>query len=159
LIKDDKLEELAEFFGHIEASGGGDVPEDFVGALRCVFDIHWRPGSRRIIMWIAGSNAHGFKFSGRHRHDDQIELLDQYVVRLAREGYRFAGISMVEDDGQDVDDMWRGANRTFAAMKELYDANGGRSFTIEMFDPGPGQEMNGLIETLTRSFRGSLILG
>jgi hypothetical protein len=157
---DDRVEELAEFFDGIQPSGGGDIPEDFVGALRCVFEtISWRRGSTRVVMWLAGSNAHGFKFSRRHRHDDQVKLLDEYVIRLAREGYRFAGISMVEDDGEDVDDMEKGANRTFAAMKELYDENNGRSFTFEMFAPVPGQEMNGLTATLTRSIRDSFVLG
>jgi hypothetical protein len=160
LVGNDGQEDLQEFLGRINASGGGDVPEDFVGALGYVFDkISWRTDSCRTLIWFAGSNAHGFKFSGRHRHDDQIELLERCVVRLATEGYRFMGINVVEEGRQDVDSIWTGANRTFAAMKELYEANKGKSFTVQMFDSEPGPETNGLTAALTRSLQGSLVLG
>lgn len=139
----DEIEDLAEFLGEVEAEGGGDGPEDFVGALQTAFTkLTWRDGKRAII-WIADAPAHGKLYCGIENHQEEEPKLGPLVERLAREGYYFVGISL---DG--------GADRSFSAMREIYDRNGGKSFKIESFSPDKGNEIERIAATMATSTMG-----
>ena len=56
---DGEIENLSTFLETVEAKGGGDGPEDYVGALNNAFNnLTWRLGKKAII-WIADAPAHG----------------------------------------------------------------------------------------------------
>lgn len=59
----------AEFTKTIYASGGGDAPEDVIGALDEISRLDWRPNARKVIVWIADAPPHGAEF-GASRYGD-----------------------------------------------------------------------------------------
>ena len=121
----DSAEDIGTWLEDIKVSGGGDGPEDFVGAFEKIFnDVQWREGAnnRRAIIWIADAPAHGCRYCGRENHQEEEPKLEPLVAKAARDGYYFVGIS-----------IGGGADRTFNEMKRIYEVNGGRLFTIESF--------------------------
>jgi hypothetical protein len=134
-------EELADWLGKIEATGGGDTPEDFVGALEAVFTrLSWRPNSKRAVIWIADAPAHGRRFCEEINHQEEEAKLPPLVVRLARERVYVVGIS-----------LGGGADTTFTEMRSIYLENEGPSFVIESYDPEPGKEIDGIAATMMES--------
>lgn len=133
-------EELGTWLEDIKVYGGGDGPEDFVGALEKLFnEIKWRTGgnNRRAVIWIADAPAHGRRYCGRENHQEEEPKLEPLIVKLAKDGYYFVGLSI---NG--------GADRSFREMKNIYDAAGGKSFTMESFKPDPGAEVDAIAETM-----------
>jgi Mg-chelatase subunit ChlD len=128
----ESAEHFAEWLEGVAPTGGGDGPEDFVGALQLVFhNLSWREGSRRALIWIADSPAHGKRYCGFENHQEEEPKLEPLVARLGDEKYFFLGISR------------NGAPKlTFRTMKTIYDAHGGRFFGIEHFTPN---DMDGAI--------------
>lgn len=135
-----EIEDLANFLEGVKASGGGDKPEDYVGALNLAFTkLHWRSGKKAII-WIADAPAHGKRYCGKENHQEEEPKLEPLVQRLAEENFYFVGISLKN-----------GADKTFNEMKAIYDDCGGKSFTIESFTPEKGNEVNDIMETMATS--------
>jgi Mg-chelatase subunit ChlD len=134
----DNAENLSEWLETIKATGGGDGPEDFVGALELAFrSISWREGSKRALIWIADAPAHGKRYCGFDNHQEEEPKLEPLVARLGNEKYYIVGMSL---NG--------GANVSFAAMKAIYESHGGPSFVIESFKPDPGNEVGRIAETM-----------
>ena len=124
------LEEVEEYLAKVESYGGRDDPEDWVGALDiALHQISWR-GGKKCIFWITDACAHGSEFSEEKvdHHDDQAPLLRNLVVEMARENFYFVGINIMK--GAD-----RGCAKTLAAIREIYDREGGKSFIVEEFKP------------------------
>ena len=66
------VDELKDGMTTISASGGGDLPEDWVGAYDIVLDenMNWRENSLKIIIHIADACAHTIRFTeGNYRHN------------------------------------------------------------------------------------------
>jgi hypothetical protein len=62
------INSLATFLSGVEASGGGDGPEDWVGAYKCALhSLKWRNGAKTIIH-IADAPAHGRAYCGYPNH-------------------------------------------------------------------------------------------
>ena len=140
---DEEIENLATFLEDVKASGGGDGPEDFVGALNESFNsLSWRDGKRAII-WIADAPAHGQRYCGAPNHQEEEPKLEPLVARLGKEHYYFVGLSL---NG--------GADRTFSEMKAIYEANGGQSFKVESFSPDKGAEIDRIASTMAESTKG-----
>ena len=110
------IEDLHSFLKTIRATGGGDGPEDWVGALKHAIDFHWRQGTRTMI-WIADAPAHGRRFCGYTNHEDQTELLPPLIEKIATMGIYFQGLDM-------------GAERTFNEIKQIYEQADGPKFVI-----------------------------
>lgn len=107
---DPEIENLATFLEDIKASGGGDGPEDYVGALNKAFDeLSWRVDdddekakddknkkykNKKAIIWIADAPAHGKRYCGKTNHQEEEPKLEPLVVRLAKEKFYFVGISL-----------------------------------------------------------------
>ena len=142
----EEIEGLAEFFAGVEADGGGDGPEDYVGALNIAFNqMKWREGSKRAIIWIADAPAHGKRYCGHENHQEEEPKLQPLVEKLARDQYYFVGISIN-----------KGADTTFNEMKKIYDGLGGKSFVIESFNLEPGSEIDRIAETMATSTIGTV---
>ena len=71
---------------YIDAYGGGDVPEDWVGGYRIVTNknmMKWRENSLKIIIHIADAGAHGKRFSYGDRYDNQEKPLVNLIQECA----------------------------------------------------------------------------
>ena len=71
-IKDftDDFESLENFISEIEATGGGDIPEDIAGALDQALKLSWRKNSAKFCVLIADAPCHGKKYSKKDYKDD-----------------------------------------------------------------------------------------
>jgi hypothetical protein len=135
---DGNAESLGDFLEGIKVYGGGDGPEDFVGALGLATTrMSWRDGSKRALIWIADAPAHGAKYCGANNHQEEEPKLEPLVRAIAAERYYFVGMSLNN-----------GADRSFAAMKAIYEAGGGPSFHVESFSPEKGNEVERIGETM-----------
>lgn len=111
---------LVQFLHGMNATGGGDGPEDWVGAFRIALDtMEWRDGCCMIIM-LSDAPAHGEQFCGYSNHDDQQQPLVEYIQRIARLGICFTGISINN-----------GATQCFSKCRQIYNDEHGRRFSIE----------------------------
>jgi hypothetical protein len=139
LITPKETEGLTDWLAEIEADGGGDEPEDFVGALETALGpaISWRPGSKRALIWVADAPAHGERYCGEENHQEEEPKLDALVARIAHEKFYFVGMSLNN-----------GADATYAEMKRIYDAHGGPSFVVESFSPDIGDEVERIGQTM-----------
>jgi hypothetical protein len=131
-------EDLSDWLAEIKVYGGGDGPEDFVGALDLTMKAFtWREGSKRALVWIADAPAHGAKYCGAQNHQEEEPKLEPLVRAIATQKYYVVGLSLNN-----------GADRSFAAMKAIYEAGGGPSFHIESFAPDKGNEVQRIAETM-----------
>jgi hypothetical protein len=88
---------IKDFLNTMEATGGGDGEEDFVGAAKIVCDLPWRLNSRKSVCWIADSSAHGKFYGSRRNHQDQEPLLGPLITELAQREIRFIGLALNRD--------------------------------------------------------------
>jgi hypothetical protein len=116
------VDELVHFLAHISPDGGGgDGPEDWVGALTlALHSVTWRCGAKTMI-WIADEGAHGQQFCGFQNHEPEAAKLVPLIEEVARRQIYFQGLDL------DV------VEPTFVEFKRIYEAAGGPSFTWEKF--------------------------
>lgn len=120
---DSDIDNLVSFLSRIKADGGGDSPEDWVGALDIALTkLSWQDGAKSII-WIADADAHGNLFCGYENHQDQEPLIEPLIKEISSMKVLFTGLSLNN-----------GANKTFEQLKTIYQANSGVKFTYESFD-------------------------
>lgn len=109
----------------IDCDGGHDEPEDWVGALDLALNyISWRDNSKKIIIWISDSNAHGRRYCGFNNHQEEESKLEPLVKQMAKSNIYFKGINIVRNDDN-------GCRMTLNEMKKIYDANKGKAFVIQ----------------------------
>jgi hypothetical protein len=114
------IDSLVTFLSTVAATGGGDGPEDWVGAYRLALDaITWRAGAKTIVH-IADAPAHGQEFCGSRNHEEEAPKLRPVIESVAKRGILLAGI-----------DLNNGATTSFHRCKAIYEAAGGPKFTIE----------------------------
>jgi hypothetical protein len=115
------VETLVAFFETVHASGGGDTPEDWVGAYELALnEINWREGGKTIIH-MADAPAHGSVFGGPG-HEEEAQKLPLLIVQLAK---RHIVISAMDISG--------GAAKSFAECKKIYDKAQGPGYDIQQF--------------------------
>lgn len=119
----DDVETLIGFLSTVQATGGGDAPEDWVGAYAIALkQIHWRDGAKTIVH-IADAPAHGSAFGGPG-HESEAEKLPPLIRGLAEQGILVSGL-----------DLNHGATKSFMACKAIYDEANGPRFDVETFVP------------------------
>jgi len=112
------INNLASWMNNEKATGGGDGPEDWVGAYNIFFNqISWRERAARLIIHIADAPAHGEYWCGSSNHQDQEPLLRPLVDRLVRENIFFYAI-----------DVSQGAKRSFERIQSVYNSQGKNSY-------------------------------
>jgi hypothetical protein len=75
LLLTDNIESLQSQIGSVSASGGGDGPEDWVGAYQlAVNNINWRNG-HRLIIHMADAPAHGARYGGAGHEEESPKFV------------------------------------------------------------------------------------
>ena len=133
------IDKLKNDIGGESADGGGDGPEDFVGAYKEVFKMAWRKGTK-LIIHIADAPAHCNKYCGSENHEEESGKLEPLLKRCAEEGIKIIGF-----------DINNGCKNCFEIMKGEYlsHAKDGKEllFNIEIFDT------NGSSEKIASNFK------
>ena len=74
----DDVNSLPEKIGKIEATGGGDLPEDWVGAYKMANEkISWRNGNK-VIIHLTDAGAHGKLFTKNDKYpNEEPKLIEE----------------------------------------------------------------------------------
>ena len=110
----DNVNSLPEKIGKIKADGGGDLPEDWVGAFKLANEnINWRKGIKTI-MHLADAGAHGKEFTLSDKYPEESEKLKNELMKCAKNNIIIFGYVITED-----------ARNSFNKCQELYKSYGG----------------------------------
>lgn len=110
----DNVNSLPEKIGKIKAYGGGDLPEDWVGAFKLANEsISWRNGIKSI-MHLADAGAHGKEFTLSDKYPEESEKLKDELMKCAKKNIKIFGYIITED-----------ARNSFNKCQELYKSYGG----------------------------------
>ena len=113
----------------VSATGGGDIPEDWVGAYKLANEkISWRKGIK-VIIHLADAGAHGKLFTKSDKYPEEEEKLIYELDRCAQKGIKIFGY-VIKDDAQN----------SFNECANIYRKKGG-SYEILQFDNSPNQMM------------------
>lgn len=107
--------EFKNFVNNITAKGGGDIPEDWAGALNLTKDLSWRNNSLKFIIHIADAGAHGYKWSGDNYPIEENKT-DEIITYLANNNFSIAGFEVNRNSV---------AHKSFKRAQDLF-----RNFTI-----------------------------
>jgi hypothetical protein len=119
------INSLVQFLATVTASGGGDTPEDWVGAYNLALNtIRWRTGAKTIIH-IADAPAHGQVYCGTQNHEEESPKLKPLIEAVAKRGILLQCL-----------DLNSGAANSFTAIKDIYENAGGCRFKIERLSIG-----------------------
>lgn len=89
------ISSLVSFMNPQRPDGGGDGPEDWVGAYRILLNtINWRPGASRALIHIADAPAHGSDWGGSGSHEDQNSLLHPLIHQCAKQNIFISAINV-----------------------------------------------------------------
>ena len=78
--------------GTVSANGGGDGPEDWVGAYKiAVNNMNWRKGIR-LLIHIADAPAHGNIYGGDCSHQSEAPKLKPYIQQCATNNIKIIGM-------------------------------------------------------------------
>ena len=75
-------EDLKNKFSNVKADGGGDDPEDWVGAYSSALNLNWRDGTK-LIIHIADAAAHTKEFCGEINHEEEAGKLQKILKSVA----------------------------------------------------------------------------
>jgi len=142
------IQNLVSFLGKINATGGGDGPEDYAGAFEiAINNIDWNSGAKNIFM-IADAPAHSSYFCCSQNHEDQKDRLINDIKTIAKKGISICAIPILNDSS---------LLHCFNQMKSIYNSNcpsnTGNRFTIENFQTNGSipidQQIGSKIEEVT----------
>ena len=78
----------------MKPEGGGDTPEDWVGAYNIALNnISWRNGVRCIIH-IADAGAHGSKYTSGDGHPDEGPKLDSLIPKCVSSNFQIIAFNI-----------------------------------------------------------------
>ena len=120
LTKD--IEELKSNFGKIKADGGGDDPEDWVGAYtKAINNINWKDGTK-LIIHFADAPAHTKEFCGYDNHEEESGKLPKILKSCCEKNIKIICIPIYEI-----------AKKSFEKCEKYYSENKGfyRIFKFE----------------------------
>jgi len=107
----ESIDDLISFMSKIRADGGGDGPEDWVGAFDILLHtINWNPAAAKGIVHIADAPAHGVKWGGVDSHQDEGKKLKPLIKECSEKRIFYAAI--------DVDGDY--ATPSFNRVREIY---------------------------------------
>ena len=119
----------------VKAYGGGDGPEDWVGAFKIALDsniIKWREGIK-LIIHIADAPAHGDEFAGKINYTDEGPKLIEKIRECVERDIKIFGLF-----------IGKSAENSFLKCKEYYDnydrENKGL-YRVVNFNEGEGRDI------------------
>ena len=122
------VEKLQSFVKGINATGGGDGPEDWVGGYKIILNkINWREGMKKIIH-IADAGAHGRDYSDGDKYSDENKYkfssqLDTYIRECARKRTHISALQIGDTP-----------KKSFSRVQKLYKEENNNNFSIQSFD-------------------------
>ena len=91
----DNVNSLPEQIGKIKATGGGDSPEDWVGAYKMANEnISWRDGNK-VIIHLCDAGAHGKLFTKSDKYPEEEAKLIQELEKCALKKLKFLDILLM----------------------------------------------------------------
>jgi hypothetical protein len=119
----DNIDSFKSFISTMVATGGGDTPEDWVGAYNIALNnISWRKGVKCIIH-IADAGAHGTKYSPGDGHPYEGPKLDNLIPQCAKRDFQIIAFNIGSE-----------AVNSFNVFKSIFLSNGGKKYDIQTFD-------------------------
>ena len=133
------IDSLTSFMAGQTATGGGDGPEDWVGAFDILLHkITWRKGASRGIIHIADAPAHGKIWGGVDEHNDQGPLLLPHIKECAKNSIFYAAI-----------DVGNYATPSFNAIKKIYQEEGNdKIYLYNKFDSSNSLDVGTFLENV-----------
>ena len=117
----DKVNTLPDEIKKIKAYGGGDLPEDWVGAFKLANEkINWRNGLK-VIIHLADAGAHGKEFTLSDKYPEESEKLKAELLKCSEKNIKIFGYVITED-----------ARNSFNKCQNYYRSKGG-SYEIYEF--------------------------
>ena len=118
----ENIDEINNFISTLTCSGGGDVPEDIVGALNLAFNMKWESNAKYAIL-VCDAPCHGRKYHNvtydRFEHGDPNGItLEDIMKKFYEKGITFYCL--------EIDSS---TEKMFRIMKEVYNDN--EKFHIE----------------------------
>jgi hypothetical protein len=102
--------------------GGGDGPEDWVGAYRLALNnMNWRNG-QRLIIHLADAPGHGRRYCGRNNYERESPKLERLIRRCATEGIKIVGMPI-----GDFPEL------SYAQCKAIYKSANGPMYKLRSF--------------------------
>ena len=103
----DNMKDLQEKIGKVKATGGGDLPEDWVEGYKIALnDMKWRENGIKLIIHIADAGAHGIRFTKRDkRHDDQAKLLPPKIEDCVKRNINIIGFKINDEPKRSFDEI------------------------------------------------------
>ena len=127
----DNVNSLPEKIEKIKPEGGGDLPEDWVGAYKLVNEkISWRNG-KKVIMHLADAGAHGKLFTLSDKYSEEEGKLIQELEKCALKNINIFGYVIKED-----------ARNSFNECSKIYRSKGGSFEVLDFCPPEMAMEMN-----------------
>ena len=116
----DDINSLSEKIGKIEAMGGGDLPEDWVGAYKLANEkINWRNGNK-VIIHLTDAGAHGKLFTPNDNYPEEEKKLIDKIEKCAKKKINIFGYIIQEP-----------SRNTFEELAKIFRKKGG---SFEIFD-------------------------
>ena len=127
----DEEESLPEKIGKIEATGGGDLPEDWVGAYQLANQkISWRDGIK-VIIHLADAGAHGILFTTNDKYpEEEAKLIKELEICATKDIEIFAYV---------IDNS---ARKSFEECSKIYRSKGGCYEIFEFYQIKGPEFMN-----------------
>ena len=118
----DQVNTLPERISKIKANGGGDIPEDWVGAYKIANEkINWRNGLK-VIIHLADAGAHGREFTLYDKYPLESDKLKKELLKCSKNEIKIFGFIITED-----------ARNSFDKCQNYYKSRGG-SYEIYNFE-------------------------
>ena len=126
----DDVNSLPEKIGRINATGGGDLPEDWAGAYKIANEkISWRKGTK-IIIHLTDAGAHGKLFTRNDKYPEEEGKLIEELEKCALKKIKIFGYIIKEE-----------CRNSFEECYKIYRSKGG-SFEIFNFLPSEMKNMD-----------------
>ena len=125
----DNVNSFPEKIGKIQAEGGGDIPEDWVGAYKLANEkISWRNGTK-VIMHLADAGAHGKLFTLNDKYPEEEGKLIAELEKCAEKKIKIFGY-VIEDKSQN----------SFNECAKIYRSKGGSYEVLKFLAIPPSQD-------------------
>ena len=114
---------LQSFVSTMQATGGGDLPEDWVGGYNlALYNMSWRSGNR-LIIHIADAGAHGTNYTSNDKYPSEGPKLDDLLRTSADMKISIVAFEIGSEPHQ-----------SFSRSQSLYNSYGNKNYKIQSFD-------------------------